>query len=380
MAYDGDHDSGYGGSPHQLPRDLCPSPKQRKDANFDLILQTHDGAKIPAHKYIFTLASSKGEGVLREMHIRGWDNHSTGSARLVLEVDADSNTVNTLLRYLYPLPEKPKLLNISEAFAVRGLACKYQMLYVVNIAEKAIVRLADEDPVAAYVEALRCRWSEGVRVAAKASLGPDIQTKYFPELKSTPYHEWYQLKEYQQRCRDAVVKCARSEGWIASVAKKEGWQPSWNVCHCATCTCTPQQKPVWFNNYLSEIARLLYITPRGRTLANPEPIIEALCCIKNCEKCRNAAKRDLLKLKDILAKKIEEIIDEVCSSFGAHLLPADCTTQYRYHLVPLLPYHINGQSPSISLYTSRKLAICNVIIILFLVTTAHSRVGLNPAC
>lgn len=295
-----------------------------KSAFADLILRTSDWVEFRAHRDILVMSSSSEEAVLEIMQSSADGPMSTATmrdhkGRSIIHLTEDSVTLDALLRLIYPVDDPP-IRDVRVAFSVLEAARKYQMVLAIKAMKRVVAQFAHVNPARVYVLATERRWAEEMKTSAKAALGRDIQKEFAPEFRGQPFEVYEGLLKYQRCCAEAAASRIRDLTWMETIARREGWRPCWATCHnIPACRESFAAHPGWFDRYLSTVFDILRANPRGNALdyqaLMPTALVEAFGCIQ----CKQSVAADLLKFNTLLAKKVEQIVEEMVSFF-LHLL------------------------------------------------------------
>lgn len=136
-------------------------------------------------------------------------------------------TLDTILRYLYPITPKPKLKDVNEAASLATVARKYQLAAVENsiLADVTILLDAEPNPLRAWASAIAC----GADVARKAAMIRFLQVEDedFDSVKRQAHsalahataQQLYDLEEWRataiEQARQAITT-TKVEGYNAA--------------------------------------------------------------------------------------------------------------------------------------------------------------------
>ena len=292
-----------------------------KSVHADMLLRTSDGVEFRVHKAILIVSSSLEEGVLNAIRDSGGRLATNPlpldpQRRLIFYVKENSATLDPLLRILYSAAENCSIQNIETIFSVLEAARQYQLIPAIKVMRKVVAEYAAINPVRVYVMARQRHWESEMKSAAKSTLGYNIQKAFSQELRTQPYGVYDGLLQYQTACARAASATLEDLGWMERIAMSEGWKPCWSTCNnIPACRESFDAHPRWLDHYLSVVHGALRARPRGGTLGDNVSMTAALSLAFACSKCRGTVFSDLNKFNNLLARKVEEAIDEVvCSS------------------------------------------------------------------
>ena len=301
----------YANDPFKSPRDA------------DVILRTRDWVEFRVHRSILALASSEDERVLKIMQ-SSVDSPVPSTmlydrkGRPILFVAEHSATLDLLLRIIYP-KDDPPILDLSLAFSSLEAARRYGLTRAITVLQGAIARFAEGNPVRVYALAAQRGWTGEMNMSARATLGRDIQREFMRELRGHSYGLYESLTAYQKRCAAMATLQVTDLTWMRRIAKREGWRPCWAACkNVPACRNTLEEHPRWFQRYLTSVCKVLQTNPRGDAMKSKAIETAQAIAISEaarCRRCGHGAPTDLHKFIALLAIRVEETIETVCSSY-----------------------------------------------------------------
>jgi len=124
-------------------------------------LISSDGKKFHVPSVLLAMASPFFADML-------WPKRRSSIPSVVTLSGVDAATLNTILRYLYPIIPKPSVENVEEAASLVRVARRYQFAAVENsiLADVVILLAAEPNPLRAWAGAIAC----GADVARKAAM------------------------------------------------------------------------------------------------------------------------------------------------------------------------------------------------------------------
>ncbi|KZV63265.1 hypothetical protein PENSPDRAFT_758099 [Peniophora sp. CONT] len=251
----------------------------------------------------------------------------------------DAHTLRLLLRFIYPrsaFPE-PEISTLEDIKRTAALARKYDVPFMREAAEKALVAFADSQPEIAYVMAWKYEYPSALRAAARRYLEPHIcspDDSVFDDVPATA------LKRLHNYC-DAVP--AALEGML--LADLEEHAITWTIRNSIWCkervvppltierqnhSCEilslwytgktgavggPKLHAVssWWYTYIQAVVQLVQ-SPGRPSLddAFDRPIPDARKQIAGCNSCRLRVEHGLLDFtKGQLRAEIERRLSEI---------------------------------------------------------------------
>ncbi|VDB89970.1 unnamed protein product [Peniophora sp. CBMAI 1063] len=341
--------------------ELIPPMYPRFDApDAEIILRSSDGVDFAVYKAILLLVAPIFESTLSLPQPPGVDDTSS---RPVVHMAEDADTLLVLLRFSYPraFTDEPRLLSIMDIKRTAMLAQKYDITFMHDKAERALVTFCKDSPFVSYAVAWRFDYFRTVRYAARRCLDfpeffhPDEELEIFPEFDEVPGTAFIALYRYHAAvpsCLQPILLCSSREypvRWIQA-DQIQAWAMDDSILPCSC-----GKKTIWVNHHqvghddASREWRVcswwwLYVHATVTTMQSDErssiedaletPLMEAweraaLCCY-----CRSprVAHRVLEITKATLRCEIERLLDTVdpfCTTIGLHAEDVN-----RYHFEP----------------------------------------------
>lgn len=131
-------------------------------------LVSFDGVKFHVPSVLLTMASPLFSDMLRP-------KKNSSIPRVVPMSGVSATVLDTILRYLYPIPTKPSIKGVAEAASLVQIARRYQFAAVENniLADVTILLAAEPNPLRAWAGAIAC----GADVARKAAMVRFLQVE-----------------------------------------------------------------------------------------------------------------------------------------------------------------------------------------------------------
>ncbi|KIP07425.1 hypothetical protein PHLGIDRAFT_127633 [Phlebiopsis gigantea 11061_1 CR5-6] len=278
-------------------------------AHADIVLRSSDLVEFRVNSSILTLTSSPWEAKIQSMQ-GSTQCQRDQKGRLIMNVSEDSNTLDLLLRIVYPT-HTPPIETVWDAFSVLEAARKYEMIHATKTAKKAIAGFAESMPLRVYAVAAKREWDQEMRAAALASLHHAIPEVYVQELEDLRAGVYYRLLAYHRVCGKAAVALVTDLSWMGEIALKTDWQPCWATCANTACRRVNSQPSTWFQQYVGAVTQAIRAQPRSKTLDDPALMDVALVRAITCDDCRPYALADLRKFNELLGKEIEGKIEDI---------------------------------------------------------------------
>jgi hypothetical protein len=126
----------------------------------DLILRSSDGIQFTVHKLLLQLGSDVFSTML--------SLPQPGGAVQTVELSEDAETIDVLLRWIYPIEDKPTITSLDEVALYLPIALKYEIHSALSDLRSALgSRVAAVNPLRAYAIAVKNDCVEGAREAAR---------------------------------------------------------------------------------------------------------------------------------------------------------------------------------------------------------------------
>ncbi|KAI0366967.1 hypothetical protein BV20DRAFT_981588 [Pilatotrama ljubarskyi] len=157
------------GSPPDTPQACPKAPHPFNQASADIILRTCDRVDFHVHSPILAQASPFFADMLAlpQPPPNSASDLSSETTTPVVDVSEDSETLELLLRLLYPIA-KPKMEDPRRMVPVLKAATKYDMEWPVQIMSERLVTVIPRSPLQAWAAACRAGLEDVARQAAEA--------------------------------------------------------------------------------------------------------------------------------------------------------------------------------------------------------------------
>lgn len=289
------------------------------DAGADIIIRSSDLVDLRVHKLILSLGSPVFDTMFNLPQPS--DAPTAQSALPIIAVSEGSRTMAKFLKLFYPaaeidvdnLTDVGDMLELSTKYDVEGggrkRACKLLLSPV----------FLKNEPSRVFAIAHKYQLEQEVKLAASYTLRhPRFGTQYCTELEHLPAAAYYQLAEYNSRCRDAVA-CVTAPPDLL-------WIPSedfvWFTCTCGRCQpgevtvrilngAKSTQPRKWWLDYMRDVAAALENTPCFDAIAISDKVDIALQKALDCSYCAKPAYAHMKRFNEILSAEIEQAISKV---------------------------------------------------------------------
>ncbi|KIP07426.1 hypothetical protein PHLGIDRAFT_127634 [Phlebiopsis gigantea 11061_1 CR5-6] len=300
-----------------VSRQYTPAAPPFRSENADLILRTPDSSEFCVHKDTLLYASSLPEKIhqlaevaTREFATTSYEPGLDWRKRPIAYVREDKETLDLLLRLVYQPGTVAPPQDVKRAFIVFKAACKYGFDEARRAAKRWIARSAETDPIHVYATANKHQMPEEAELAARASLGHDIEQlcsdRSAGDLSFSAFNS---LRAYKASCVNDALTLVKDLTWMGEVARLQNWKPCFLTCSDIACR-EPSRWSRWFLEYLSIIKNALREDPRARTMDHMDVTGKAFAQARGCYNCRLHAANDLRKFNNILSRKLREIVDQ----------------------------------------------------------------------
>ncbi|PCH36287.1 hypothetical protein WOLCODRAFT_140317 [Wolfiporia cocos MD-104 SS10] len=287
----------------------------------DVVLRSSDSVDFRVHKTILAEASPVFESMF------GLPQPSSGEAKSscldelkddlpVIEVEESSLTLDTVLRFCYPLPQ-PTIGDVDLLQSLLRAVLKYDMDGILEAVRPQMRQLAEKHALQLYSIALRLGLEEEARYAAKCSLSLDIRNdQYVAELEDITGGDYFRLLDYHKKCSVAAGRVSYIFDWI----KSTHWV--WFTGHpspgrndqCSLLTISVlaslRSVAVWWQEHMSSLGRVTDFRPCGSAVLQAgtnSTVIQAL----KCPVCRLKALPDLIGFTELYAAEVDRVTSEV---------------------------------------------------------------------
>ena len=283
----------------------------------DVILRSVDGDDFYVAKIILTVASP----FFRSMFSLPQPEQQDGAP--VVPVPEESNTLDVLLRYVYPIRE-PVVDDLGLAENVLEAALKYEMESAVQQICRVLVSEKTLTTQALRIFAITCRFklAEEARMAAIATLRTRIEDVYIKEFDILPSAQYFNLLKYHRRVKAEVFFVLRkatgaSHEFYEYGAESIRADPTREV-QSIQCMCTHEYSPChrgvadWWKVFIAEqIIPAVYSAPLHPDLLPTDAYRKAEGRAQSCSKCTDNISGQwhyaVASLRELFDKKAREV-------------------------------------------------------------------------
>ncbi|KAG6381732.1 hypothetical protein JVT61DRAFT_336 [Boletus reticuloceps] len=187
----------------------------------DIILRSSDNIDFRVFKLFLSLASSSLETLL---HIpestEASNDREIKDGLVVIRMQANSKTLDTLLRFCYPctLAEDPKLKVVEDLVDVLEASRKYSLDTIERKVHRALSNheTLKAEPLRCFAIARRGRAHKETLLAAKYTLTQPLIPSWFQGIGLITATDLLALLTYHQKCGDTVYALKNDLSWIES--------------------------------------------------------------------------------------------------------------------------------------------------------------------
>ncbi|TFK48579.1 hypothetical protein OE88DRAFT_543672 [Heliocybe sulcata] len=293
----------------------------------DLIFRTTDNIDFRVHKCILAIASplhndaSEAESLGRTTDSKDGDDGA--ESRTVISVTEDSDVLDKLLRFVYPVAS-PSLETLDELKPVLEAALKYQMEDATDLLRRRLASetFLDREPLRVFAIARYHGFEEETRLAAmhacyKGLPGPNVR-----ELSSISASATRALWELKDKAGGPASSVAVGLAWLA---ESEEVDRSWTFFSCNQCSAdnsTVQlrdgnvQPRLWWRSYMNTMQQQLREKPCGATVTNASALMLAVQSVSGCNFCRTNGKgmADLQAFSRLLAARVDAAVMQIAAT------------------------------------------------------------------
>ncbi|TFY50886.1 hypothetical protein EVJ58_g10846 [Rhodofomes roseus] len=291
----------------------------------DFTLRTCDGIALRVHSDLLRVASPYFRLMLADtsQSIEGIEKDSDG--RIIgLVVPEHSNTIATVLQYVYPVERPDSLPDPQTASLLLYAAKKYDVVPALAPLQAMFLAFAAEHSLVIYAIACARYWVHEARHAALASMRMPLDDLcYVDELEAIPASCLYRLTQHRNTLGNMARRMVLSQ---AQEFLKQLTQPSSQVVckyyawvYCMDCRadtavtlCRAGTKSSglrkWWCDWLRRIAELLREVPSGQTVLDEQAIVCAVKDARDCPICRVDADTELRCYAKELSIKVDAML------------------------------------------------------------------------
>lgn len=293
-------------SPEQLhPVRHAPFPFDDLDA--EVIMVSSDKVHFRVFKSILTLASQVFKAMLQAT--TPCESGSDGSKKYILDIDEDSNILNTLLQFCYPIGTPPAIS--PDALPTLRAALKYKLDRAIWYLRSQWQTLSAFDPLCAYLLAASAGWTEEASATAKSLLLVNItvlQGSTVAELETTSAGIYYRLLQYHKKCAQMTsqrveMACNYTGLW----SKGRNIHVEW----CISCKVSSgRSDSLWLRKYAHEASMELRRRP-SPAIFRDSYFITAMTRSIGVQSWCDMHAQDLTHVHAGFANEIESVLAEV---------------------------------------------------------------------
>jgi BTB/POZ domain len=211
------------------PNYMCPSDYQFDSEDADIVLQTTDGGSVDefcVHTCILAAASP----FFRDM----FKLPQGGKIIVEIPVSESSTVLDTLLRFVYPIPD-PTITSFEELAPVLEAAIKYDFIAVINALRKQLIspHLLQTSPIRVYALACRYELDEESKIASRYTLGinmfdgPPMEDLRY--ITGYSYHRLFNFHRQRSKAAQNLlqiptnIKCMQCNGSVYTLHGSPKW-------------------------------------------------------------------------------------------------------------------------------------------------------------
>ncbi|OAX40160.1 hypothetical protein K503DRAFT_715035 [Rhizopogon vinicolor AM-OR11-026] len=235
----------------------------------------------------------------------------------VIQVQENSRTLDTLLRFCYPAAIKdPNLEDMDEIEEVLEAAMKYGMEDVEESVRKIMVApsLVERNPLGLFAIACRHGFEPEARTAARYSLHHPLPTHDNITITRLPENITQGLAEYRSRCSHAARTLCDNLDWLKH-SQTHSFHEWWTSC----CPCDSRADVrymahgtyprEWWANYMEETSVALEESPCGAAVT--KNVANAVERASDCPSCRRRAHQQMDYFTQALALELDKTIAKI---------------------------------------------------------------------
>ena len=299
----------------------------------DVVLESQDDVRFYVVKSILAYASPFFENLFSDAM-----PHESAEGKPLVRLHDDSDLLRKTLQLFYPCNVMPDFTTAEEVTEVHAIAKKYCMVDFILPALERAVRHSTVfhcHPVLLYCVAVRLRLPNLTHCAAKKCLSINYASLFtddgFDEhFEYLTGRDVTRLSNYHQRCGEAALKLAKSNGplWIRLNKLPCPWAfkpDEWKFFHTGDSTIL-SRAPVlyghsWLSAYVNAIVGLLQSQPCLESVDKLDvftAVTDAMHReVKGCSTCQKDVLTRFDDLKKAIAEELERAIMAVRSPHHA---------------------------------------------------------------
>lgn len=231
----------------------------------DIILRSNDGVEFRVYRCVLAAASPFFR-VMFTLPQPERDMSSDSSSIPIIPVSELHPTLDSLLRFIYPIPDPP-MSSLDDINPVLAAAYKYDFPSVISTLRKLLVtpHFLESSPTRVFAIASRYDLEPEARLASKYTLGVNIlDCPLSDDLKHITAHSYHRLLELHKRRADAAqallkvpeeVKCMQCNGQgVASSFAPPKWWTVWEGMARKELTARPITDVIFGMEFLARAA------------------------------------------------------------------------------------------------------------------------------
>ncbi|ESK89344.1 hypothetical protein Moror_16262 [Moniliophthora roreri MCA 2997] len=292
--------------------DLLEPPFNHPDADV-IVRSISSKVDFRVIRSFLSFASPVWQSMLLMPQAEGSKEMKDGLAIIPLEEDHD--TLETLLRFCYPLGAGATMPPLQFAAEVFEAARKYCLDGVESAMMKQITELyLHTQPLHLFAFATRFGMYDERRIAARQTLCmPLLERSYIDELEWITAGSYIRLQEYHIRCGEVASNLAQNLDWVTrdsyvwfectECARRDG--ATWVVTISENRRKWVYSK--WWQDFMTVMGRALRERPSPATVKDQGLVDEALgkACAA-CQVCRTRVFGEMREFCELLAEEVDE--------------------------------------------------------------------------
>ncbi|KAJ8481259.1 hypothetical protein ONZ51_g6109 [Trametes cubensis] len=289
-------------------RRVAPAPFN--DGAADLVIKTAAETEFMVYRSILAAASpvlANRIATAAERAAAEAPQAAPGS-RLQIDLPESDFVLETLLRFIYPIPDPvlPDLDDIADVYD--AAANRYSVACAVSALKTALAspRFLDVEPVRIYALAKRFGIDDLASIATRATLRQPAEWADYEEFQNMSAQDYHALLSTHRRIARDAVACLSSDAVLrtAATALFRG-APYRGKC--------PEDQQCWFTKFKECGQKVLLETPTSDRVCSPG-FVAQLATEVQCERCRDVFLRSLLPGSYV--EKLKAAIDALPAKYG----------------------------------------------------------------